>query len=204
MNNYLSIALLGYLLGTPNPSLMLSRVKGVDVTEEGTGNPGASNTALLLGVPLGLLVAFLDISKAVVAVQLCKRLFRTARYAGVAGGIFCVLGHMFPFYRRFRGGKGFASYAGLILALDWRFIAYFLIPIALIMLLTDYVVFGNLSTMVLFPMYGMAQLGVVTGLLLCALSIVMLCKHRENLAGIARGDEMHIRHRERSAFRLKK
>ena len=204
MNNYLSIALLGYLLGTPNPSLMLSRVKGVDVTEEGTGNPGASNTALLLGVPLGLLVAFLDISKAVVAVQLCKRLFRTARYAGVAGGIFCVLGHMFPFYRRFRGGKGFASYVGMILALDWRFIAYFLVPIVLFMLLTDYLVFGNISTMVLFPVYSAVRLGIFAGLLLCALSLVMLYRHRENFAGIRRGTETHIRHRERSEFRLKK
>ena len=204
MNDCLAAALLGYLLGTPNPSLMLARLKGVDVTGGGTGNPGASNTALLMGVPLGLLVAFFDISKAILAVRLCKRLFRSAELAGVIGGVFCVLGHMFPFYRRFRGGKGFASYIGMILALDWRFVAYFLIPIALIMLLTDYLVFGNISTMVLFPIYGVVRLGVFAAMLLFPLSFVMLCRHRENFAGIRRGDETHIRHRERSGFRLKK
>lgn len=204
MNGYLAAALLGYLIGTPNPSLILSRIKGVDVTEDGTGNPGASNTALLMGVPLGLLVAFFDISKAIIAVRLCKRLFRGAELAGVIGGAGCVLGHMFPFYRRFRGGKGFASYIGMILALDWHFIAYFLIPIALIMLMTDYLVFGNISTMALFPIYSAVRLGIATGLLLCALSFVMLCRHRENFAGIRRGTETHIRHRERSEFRLKK
>ena len=188
MKGYLASALLGYLLGTPNPSLMLARLTGVDVTEGGTGNPGASNTALLMGVRLGLLVAFFDISKAIIAVRLCRRLFRGAELAGVIGGVFCVLGHMFPFYRRFRGGKGFASYVGMILALDWRFVAYFLIPITLIMLLTDYLVFGNLSTMVLFPIYGAVRLGVFAAMLLFPLSFVMLCRHRENFAGIRRGD----------------
>lgn len=204
MNDCLAAALLGYLIGTPNPSLMLGRLRGVDVTGDGTGNPGASNTALLMGVPLGLLVAFLDISKAIVAVRLCRRLFRSVEFAGVIGGVFCVLGHMFPFYRRFRGGKGFASYIGMILALDWRFVAYFLIPIALIMLLTDYLVFGNISTMVLFPIYGAARLGVFAAMMLFPLSFVMLFRHRENFAGIRRGDETHIRHPERSEFRLKK
>ena len=204
MRGYLAAVLLGYLCGTPNPSLLLSRLKGVDVTESGTGNPGASNTALLMGVPLGLLVAFFDISKGIVAVRLCRRLVPTLAHAGVVGGVACVLGHMFPFYRRFRGGKGFASYVGMILALDWRFIAYFLVPILLFMLVTDYLVFGNISTMVLFPVYSAVRLGVFSGLLLCSLSFVMLYRHRENFAGIRRGTETHIRLRERSEFRLKK
>lgn len=204
MRNCLAIALLGYLLGTPNPSLLLAHLRGVDLADGGTGNPGASNTALLMGVPLGLLVAFFDISKAIVAVRLCRRLFLGAEYAGVIGGVFCVLGHMFPFYRHFRGGKGFASYIGMILALDWRFVAYFLIPIVLIMLMTDYLVSGNISTMVLFPIYGAARLGTFAATLLFPLSFIMLFRHKENFAGILRGNETHIRHRERSEFRLKK
>ena len=201
---YLYIILFAYLCGTPNPSLLFAKLKGVDLERSGTGNPGASNAALLMGVPLGIAVAAFDIGKAVFAVRVCRRLFPALTYAGVVSGASCVLGHMYPFYRRFRGGKGFASYVGMILALDWRFIVYFLLPVVLMMLVTDDLVFGNLSTMVLFPIYCAVRFGLFTALLLCMLSGVMLLRHRENLAGICRGTEKHIRHREQDVFRLEK
>ncbi len=204
MRDYLFAALLGYLLGTPNPAVLLAKLRGVDVAENGTGNPGASNTALLLGLPMGLLVCFFDIGKAFLAVRLCRQLFPAAEYAAVVGGASCVLGHMFPFHLRFHGGKGFASYIGLILALDRRFILYFLIPIVLTIFLSDYLVFGNLVTIALFPIYCAVCLGAVTASLVGAVSAVALYRHRGNLAGVRNGTEMRIRHRERNPFRLKK
>ncbi len=204
MNEYLPITLIGYLIGALNPSLLLARLKGVDVTEEGSCNPGASNTALLFGLPLGLLVAFLDISKAVLAVRLCERLFPGAAYVRVAAGAACVFGHIFPFYHRFRGGKGFAPYLGLILALDWRFVLYFAVPIILFALVFDYPVLASLVTMTTFPFYGALRLGTVTTVWLCVLSAVTLFRHRDNLAGLRRGTEARLRHPENSEYRLKR
>ncbi len=204
MSDYLPISLLGYLIGALNPALLLAKVKGVDVTGEGSGNPGASNAALLFGLPLGLLVAFLDIGKAILAVRLCQRLFPGAAYVRVAAGAACVFGHIFPFYHRFRGGKGFAPYLGLILALDCRFVLYFAVPIILFALVFDYPVLASLVTITTFPLYGALRLGAVTTAWLCLLSLVTLLRHRDNLAELRRGTEARLRHPGNSEYRLKR
>lgn len=198
MRSYLAAALIGYLFGTPNPSLMLSRVRGVDVTEGGSGNPGATNTMVVMGLRFGLLVAFFDISKAILAVRLCRRLFRTAQFAGAVGGVACVLGHVFPFYRHFRGGKGFAAYVGMILALDWRYVAYFIVPVILVILVTDYFVSGTMATLASFPFYCAAVQLRVTAVLALVASVIVLCKHHDNMIAIANGTERHVRRRHSS------
>lgn len=198
MRSYLAAALIGYLFGTPNPSLMLSRVRGVDVTEGGSGNPGATNTMVVMGLRFGLLVAFFDISKAILAVRLCRRLFRTAQFAGAVGGVACVLGHVFPFYRHFRGGKGFAAYVGMILALDWRYVAYFIVPVILVILVTDYFVSGTMATLASFPFYCAAVQLRVTAVLALVASAIVLCKHHDNMIAIANGTERHVRRRHSS------
>ena len=192
MKSYLAAALIGYLLGTPNPSLLLSRVRGIDVTEGGSGNPGATNTMVVMGLRFGLLVAIFDIGKAIVAVRLCKRLFRTAQFAGAVGGLACVLGHVFPFYRHFRGGKGFAAYVGMILAIDWHYVAYFIIPVLLVILVTDYFVSGTMATLASFPFYCAAMQLRVTAALMLIASVVVLCKHHDNMIAIANGTERRV------------
>ena len=117
---YLFIALIGYGLGCSNMAVYLAALKGVDLRAGGSGNPGASNAMILMGWKAGVIVGLHDIGKAVAAVLVCELLFPAAPLAGAVGGVACVLGHMFPFYLRFHGGKGFASYLGMALALNWR------------------------------------------------------------------------------------
>ncbi len=74
------------------------------------------------------------------AVLLCRLLFPSVPLAGALSGAACVVGHMFPFYMRFHGGKGFAAYLGMTLALNWRFALLLLLAVSLITLVTDYVV----------------------------------------------------------------
>lgn len=118
---YILVILLSYVLGCSNMALYLSKLRGVDMRKGGSGNLGASNAMILMGWKAGIIVAVHDIGKAVVAVVLAKHFCPGLPLIGAAAGVACVLGHMFPFYLRFRGGKGLASYLGMTIALNWKF-----------------------------------------------------------------------------------
>ena len=117
---YVLTVLGGYLLGCSSMAYYVSRWKKVNLSTNGSGNLGASNTTILLGWRMGILVALHDIFKGAAAVLLAKWLLPDLTYAPVAAGCACVMGHMYPFYLKGKGGKGFASYMGMLLALDWR------------------------------------------------------------------------------------
>ena len=121
LNSYSLVVLIGYLLGSLNLATLLAKLKGVDLRAGGSGNPGTANTVSLMGWKAGVLVGAHDIGKAILAVWLCMRLFPDLPYCGAVAGVACVLGHIFPFYMGFRGGKGFAAYLGMTAALNWRF-----------------------------------------------------------------------------------
>ena len=128
MSIWLSVilcALLGYLLGCINPAYLIARARGFDIRSRGSGNAGASNAVITMGKAAGVFSAIIDIFKAWLAVCLATRYFTALSVGGipVAGeiaGVACILGHMFPFFMAFRGGKGFACMAGMILYMDWR------------------------------------------------------------------------------------
>ena len=115
---YVLIALVGYLLGTSSMAFYLSIMTKKDVRKSGSGNLGASNTMALLGWKAAVLVGAHDIGKAWLAVLLAKWIFPNVAYAGAVAGVASVIGHIFPFYLKFKGGKGLASYIGLTAGLD--------------------------------------------------------------------------------------
>lgn len=201
---YLLIALIGYLIGTSNMAIYLAKLKGVDLKAGGTGNPGASNALILMGWRAGVLVGAHDIGKAILAVWLCGKLFPGAAFCGVVAGVACVIGHMFPFYLRFRGGKGFASYLGMTLALNWRFALILLAVLAVLLIVTDYIVVCTMTTVVSFPVYCAATSHYITALLLCVASAIIIYKHRANLVRIVKGTEIGFRSAGRGEHRIKK
>ena len=201
---YPLIALIGYLIGSSNMAFYLAKLKGVDLkTDGGTGNPGASNALILMGWKAGVLVGAHDIGKAVLAVWLAGVLFPNAACGGAAAGVACVLGHMFPFYTHFRGGKGFAAYLGMTLALNWKFALILLAAIVILLLVTDYIVMGTMTTVLAFPAYCAATHHVVTALILCVASAAMIWKHRDNLVRIADGTEIGFRSAGRGDHRIR-
>lgn len=103
---YIVTILGAYLIGCSNMALYLSRWKGVNLRAGGSKNLGASNAFALMGWKAGLLVAVHDIGKAVLAVELSKWIFPAVPLLGFIAGVACVLGHMFPFYLKFKGGQG--------------------------------------------------------------------------------------------------
>ena len=201
---YPLVALLGYLLGASNMAFYLAELKHVDLSAGGTGNPGASNALILMGWRAGVLVGVHDIGKAVLAVWLAKLLFPDAALSGVVAGAACVLGHMYPFYTHFRGGKGFASYLGMTLALDWKFALGLLAAVVVLLLVTDYIVVGTMTTVISFPIYCALTQRLAMALILCVASAAMIWKHRENLVRIVNSTEIGFRSAGRGDHRVNK
>ena len=132
---------------------------------------------------------------------LCRLLFPAVPLAGALSGTACVAGHMFPFYMRFHGGKGFAAYLGMTLALNWRFALLLLLAVSLITLVTDYVVLGTMTTVISVPLYSAWSGSGTTALLLLPLSAIIIYKHRDNLVRICRGTEIGLRSAHRGDHR---
>ena len=115
---YLSCAGIGYLFGSISPSYILSKIKHVDMRKGGTRNLGASNTFMHFGRGWGIFVMLFDIFKAFVAVKLCQLLFHELALAGLVAGSATIIGHNYPFYLGFKGGKGLSCFGGWVLGVN--------------------------------------------------------------------------------------
>ena len=120
--------LIGYAFGLFQTAFIYGKLHGIDIREHGSGNAGTTNSLRVLGKKAGIIVLLFDIIKCILAVVTVKLIFGETYkdmlpllqiYAG-AGAI---LGHNFPFYLKFKGGKGIATTAGLILSFPWPFVA---------------------------------------------------------------------------------
>ncbi len=202
--NYLCIAALSYLIGCSNMAYYLCKIKKVDLRSGGSGNLGASNATILLGWKAGILVGIHDIGKAWLAVALAKLVFPEADYAGAVAGIACVLGHIFPFYTGFKGGKGFASYLGMTIGLNWKLALVIMALVVIVTLVTDYIVAGTTLTIISVPAYlGWTEKNWIIPLILLVGTGVILFKHRMNYVRIFKGTEIGFRSAGRGDHRIK-
>lgn len=189
---YLIVILGAYLLGCSNMAVYLAKLKNVDLGG-GSGNPGTSNATLLMGWGAGILVGIHDIGKGVLAVLLAELLFPELAYIGAVAGVACVLGHIFPVFMKFKGGKGFAAYIGMILALNWKFALAILVVLVIVTLITDYIVVGTVTTVVSAPVaLGLFSHNALFAMILCVATVVILFKHRENYVRIWKGTEIGL------------
>ena len=201
--HYFLVIAMGYLLGCSSMAWYLAKWKQADLRSSGTGNLGASNTVVLLGWKAGVATALHDIGKAALAVLLARALFPTLEYAGEAAGVACVLGHIFPFWLKFRGGKGFASYWGMTLALNWKLALVVGIAIIVVTIVTDYIVCGTLTTILSVPLYLGFTRSWIMALILFIATAVILYKHRENYPRMLNGTELGLRSAIRGDNKLK-
>lgn len=191
---YIIIILAAYLLGSSNMAFYLSKLKNVDMRGNGSGNLGTSNAAILLGWPSAITVGIHDIGKALLAVILAKLLFPDLEFAGAAAGVASVLGHIFPFYLKFKGGKGFAPYLGMVLGLSWKFALVILALVVLITLITDYISLGTFTTVTVVPVWmGLSSQNWILPLILLIATAVIFYKHRENFTRLRNGTEIGLR-----------
>jgi len=190
---FLYCGIIGYLIGTVNPSYLIAKLKGFDIRTRGSGNAGASNAMILFGKLLGAACAVFDIAKAYFAILLSELMFLEFRYAFAVTGVACVIGHIFPFYMKFKGGKGLACLGGMVLFFDWRVFLIMLIGAVAIALITDYICFVPITASFAFPfVYGFMKGDLFGPIILSVVAVVMILKHIENLQRIKSGTEMHL------------
>ena len=201
---YVIIILLSYIIGTSSMSYYLSKINNIDMRNNGSKNLGASNTMLLMGWKAGILVGIHDIGKAILAVFLMKYFFPNVAYVKEIAGVACVIGHIFPFYLGFKGGKGFASYVGMMFALDWQVGIVVGLAIIIVTLITDYIVCGTVTTIVSLPIImSVLNHSVISGLIVCIASLIIAYKHRVNFVRIYKGTEIGLRYANRGEGRIK-
>jgi len=184
----------GYLLGSVSFALWLVRWRtGSDIRTVGSGNAGATNVLRAHGKGLAVAVALLDIGKGTAAVLLVRLVTADPRYAAAAG-LTAVLGHVFPLFSGFRGGKGVATAVGAFLALAPLATVICLTVFLLIVAVSRYVSLGSVVAIVLLPpaagLLSHAPRAVVVAA--AATALVVVFKHVDNLKRLARGEERKL------------
>lgn len=201
----LGCILLGYVFGLFQTAIIYGKLHGIDIRQHGSGNAGTTNTLRVLGLKAGVIVLAGDILKCMIPIFIVKVVLKDS-YGHMlpllvmytAAG--AILGHNYPFYLKFQGGKGIATTAGLILSLPWPFILIEIIVFFGLFFITHYVSLGSLCvyivlviSMVGFGQAGMFQVAqpVLTEMYLVTIVLAMLAfwKHRSNLQRLIKGEE---------------
>lgn len=202
------IAILSYLLGSLNFGVILSNtVKKEDVRDSGSGNAGTTNMMRTYGKTLGLLTIAGDILKVMVAIWIAFKIMdveelkvtldNASDYPQVVlksfAGLFAVLGHIFPCFFKFKGGKGVATSGGMVIMIDWRIALILLVIFALIILITKYVSLGSILMAVFYPVFiGIFYKDIILVLIATVFTIIVVVAHRENVKRLINHTENKI------------
>lgn len=189
----------GYLCGCFNTAFLLAKIKKVNIMESGSKNPGASNAMVTMGWKAGVLVGLIDILKCAIPVFLAGLLFPATPELRFFAALGAILGHMFPFYLKFKGGKGLACLVGALLALHPLVFAVGGLIIIILTLATDYIVISTYTLSLLYPVlaffYGRYLGG--SGIICCAVasvtSALIIGKHFINFKRLLAGTEIGLR-----------
>ncbi len=196
---------IGYVFGLFQTAFIYGKMHGIDIRQHGSGNAGTTNTLRVLGTKAGLIVFAGDVIKCILAVVVCVLLFGKAHpeelyllklYAATGA----ILGHNFPFYLNFKGGKGIAATAGLIASFHPSFIPVGLILFFGVFFTTHYVSLGSLLVYagLMIQMVISGQLGLFDTtqpilnemyMVTAFLAIMAYWKHRENIVRLVKGEE---------------
>ena len=179
---------IGYLLGTFPSAILVARANGVDISTFGSGNPGASNVTRALGWQKGLWVYVLDAAKGALAAGLALGL--DGRPLAYWAGAAAIVGHMFPVFRRFQGGKGVATGSGVLVVLHPLLFVIVVPAWWIITKLTGKAAVGSLVAVCLVPV-GMVIEGVPAWEYLASAGVclLILVKHYENIVRLVRRQE---------------
>jgi glycerol-3-phosphate acyltransferase PlsY len=207
ITGYILTILIGYLLGSIPSGFLVAKARGVDIRTLGSGNIGATNVFRILGTPAGIFVLFADALKgwlavAVVAELVGRRLLPgssdlTRQWLAICGGVTAVLGHNYTCWLHFKGGKGIATSAGVLLALvPWALVIILSIWI-LVIAFTRFVSLASISASAALPFAtwfttGSLTLTIFTGVL----GALAIYKHKANIQRLLNGTENRLKKRQ--------
>jgi len=195
------IAVVGYLLGSVPFAVIVSKVFwGIDVRRHGSGNTGATNVLRVFGVAPGVLVLVLDAMKGAAAVLFAQSLAFSAPgvfaadWLPVLGATAAIAGHVFSPFLGWRGGKGVATAAGVIVVIAPHVVLYLIVMFLIIVAITRTVSIGSVSIAIAFPLMVIWRYPDRSALLVFALctAVTVVWRHRANMVRIVHGEETKI------------
>ncbi len=186
--------IVAYLLGSVNSSILISKaVSGKDIRESGSGNAGATNMLRTMGKKYAVLTLIIDIFKGVLAVLFAMFSVKSGGFEWCIypAGLAVCLGHCYPVFFGFKGGKGVATGLGVLLMWDWQTALIVLAAALVIMALTRYVSLGSVTAAVLFAVIETVKLRGNIPAMICVIAVAALLvwKHRGNIVRLAKGEE---------------
>lgn len=202
----LACLLIGYGFGCIQTAYITGRITArIDIREHGSGNAGTSNVIRVIGRAAGIIVFLADFAKAFAAFTVCALLFRGGGTffpavtippdvrVGLYAGLGAVIGHNFPFFLKFKGGKGIASTLGILLAMDWRIALIVYAVGASVIGITRFISLGSLVMTLLIPvLLGVFGYPVETILIGIALTAMAWILHRGNIGRLLSGTERKL------------
>jgi glycerol-3-phosphate acyltransferase PlsY len=182
---------IGYFVGSVPFAFLVSRRRGIDLRRVGSGNIGASNVLRTSGVLMAVLAMCLDAVKGALAVLVAQRV-AAEPVTPVAAGLASIVGHLYPVWLRFRGGKGVATAAGVFSVLTPIAFAVSSVVFVLAVWVTRYISVGSIAAAITLAIVALTESPwmVATGAVLAAL--IILHRHRGNLARLVAGTERRV------------
>jgi acyl phosphate:glycerol-3-phosphate acyltransferase len=203
---YIVTALVAYLLGSIPTGFLVAKARGVDIRTVGSGNIGATNAFRVLGKGFGIFVLLMDALKGWVAVEVGAHVMAKLlpgpdpEYLAITAGIAAILGHNFTCWLHFKGGKGIATSAGVLIAL---------VPLALVIILSIFIIFfvttryvsvGSIAAAFALPFATwFTQHDIGLTVVMTAIGALAILKHRKNIQRLLNGTENRIQFRKKEA-----
>jgi glycerol-3-phosphate acyltransferase PlsY len=201
----LSLCIVSYLLGSIPTALWVGESYfDLDIREHGSGNSGATNAFRVLGKKAGTMVLLIDVFKGFLAASLVRLLtpdtiiLGSVRYVNLQllFGLICVLGHVFPIFARFKGGKGIATLFGMIIAIHYLSALVCLGIFLFILIATHYVSLSSITTAIAFPLFATLIFRVKEPLFIAfaiTASLLVIFTHQKNIKKLINGNENKIK-----------
>lgn len=207
---FFCIALLSYLLGSLNFGVILSnKLKNDDVRNHGSGNAGTTNMLRNYGKKYAVLTILGDMLKVAVAIAIAFLILRFVPFdfesKGITedfknmlvkcfAGFFCVLGHIFPCFFKFKGGKGVATSGGMVFVVDWRIALILLAIFIVIVAVTRYVSLGSIVMAVLYPvLIFVFHRSIILTIIALVFTVIVITAHRDNIKKLINHTENKIK-----------
>lgn len=174
------VFILAYVVGSIPTALMVGRIFfGVDIREHGSNNPGATNTLRVLGKKAAVIVLIIDVGKGALASLLS--LFFHVDISPFYPGLISIIGHCFPIFAGFRGGKAIATTAGMLLIADIQLFLITYICFFLVIFISKYVFFGSLSVGIVLLVYSLLDADPKNDLIFLLFFLFLIFLHRTNI-----------------------
>ncbi len=189
-------AVIGYLIGSINTSIIVGKIAGVDIRKKGSGNAGATNALRTMGKKAAIIVALGDVLKGITACLIGMFLTGEVENIGnpglMAGGVSAVIGHNWPLYFGFKGGKGILTSLAVVFMMDWRMALLLLGVFIIVVAVTRYVSLGSIIAAALIPVVALIPPLRHSGIFFAfalVLAVLAVARHGSNIARLVKGTE---------------